>query len=345
MESKPVEISIIMPTLNSEKTIRMSLDSIKKQNFNQNLIEILIIDGGSNDKTLEIAKEFNCTILKNDRKLPEFAKHIGILNAHSRYAVFLDSDEVFSSVDAINNRINTFKENNAKIIFTGGYIKPKEAHFINDYINYFSDPFSFFMYGTSSDYRYYLKSMLKNYKNHAISEKYVTIFLNKNDILPLSDLCAGNSIDIEYAKNITGKKINNINIISQLISIILEGDKKLFILKNDFVVHYSSDSFKKYLNKIKWRIINNIFYKDETAGFINREAHNNLLFKLKKYLFIPYSLTFILPFCYSSYLTISRKNIICLLHSILTFYTGFLISYYYLLKVFNIKPQLMVYGK
>lgn len=334
-----------MPTLNCEKTIRMSLESARKQNFNQNLIEILIIDGGSSDKTLEIAEKFNCIVLKNEKKLPEFAKHIGILKASGKYAVFLDSDEVFNSADALNNRLEIFKKTDAKIIFTGGYIKPIGAHFINDYINYFSDPFSFFMYGISSDSRYYMKSILKKYKNHSVSEKYIAIFLDENSALPLSDLCAGNSIDINYAKIIVNKKINEPSIISQIISLILREDKRLFILKNDFIIHNSSDSLKKYINKIKWRIKDNMFYANETAGFSNRESYNNLLFKFKKYLFIPYSLTLALPLFYSLYLAIKRKNVICLLHPILTFYTGFLIGYYYFLKILGIKPGLTIYGK
>ena len=56
MENRPL-VSVIMPTYNSGKTVRMSLESIKNQNFDKNLVEILVVDGGSVDNTIDIAKE------------------------------------------------------------------------------------------------------------------------------------------------------------------------------------------------------------------------------------------------------------------------------------------------
>ncbi|MEI6587708.1 MAG: glycosyltransferase [Candidatus Moraniibacteriota bacterium] len=345
MENNNVLVSIIMPTLNSERTIRMSLESIRKQHFDQDLIEILVLDGGSSDKTVEIAKEFGCVVMKNEKKLPEYAKHIGILSAKGRYVIFFDSDEVFTNMDAIRNRVDIFQEEKAKIIFTGGYIKPKGAHYINDYINNFSDPFSYFMYGTSSGFQYYLKSMLAAYGHHAIREKYAVLFLDENSRLPLSDLCAGNAIDANYAKELLGEKINDVRMLTQIIYIILKKDRKIFMLKDDFIVHHSSDSLRKYLNKIKWRVVSNMFHGDEIAGFTKRESHDSPQIRFKKYLFMPYSLTIVFPLIYGVYSAIRRKSPACLLHPILTFYTGLIISYYYVLKIMGAKPSLMVYGK
>ena len=55
----PPLISIIIPTYNSEKTIRCCLDSIANQT--QKNIEVIIIDGQSSDKTLEIVKDYAVT--------------------------------------------------------------------------------------------------------------------------------------------------------------------------------------------------------------------------------------------------------------------------------------------
>ena len=66
--------SIIMATYNSEKTIDKALASIRKQNFTQEEIELLVVDGGSTDSTREIARKYKATILDNPYKLPEPAK-------------------------------------------------------------------------------------------------------------------------------------------------------------------------------------------------------------------------------------------------------------------------------
>ncbi len=85
MEKKEYLITIIMPTYNSEKTLEYSLRSIRHQIINQDQIEILMIDGGSTDKTLEIAGKYNAKVLYNERRLPEFAKQQGMMAAKGKY--------------------------------------------------------------------------------------------------------------------------------------------------------------------------------------------------------------------------------------------------------------------
>ena len=57
MLNKTLKFSIIIATLNNEETIEKNLDSIKKQKFID--YEIIVIDGGSTDKTLELIKNYN----------------------------------------------------------------------------------------------------------------------------------------------------------------------------------------------------------------------------------------------------------------------------------------------
>ena len=52
-----MKISIITVTYNSENTIRDTLNSVLSQTYNN--IEHVIVDGGSNDKTLEILNKYS----------------------------------------------------------------------------------------------------------------------------------------------------------------------------------------------------------------------------------------------------------------------------------------------
>ncbi|MBL7085732.1 MAG: glycosyltransferase [Candidatus Cloacimonetes bacterium] len=47
------KVSVVIPTYNSERTLGMCLESIRKQGYPRNKIEIIIGDGGSTDRTLE----------------------------------------------------------------------------------------------------------------------------------------------------------------------------------------------------------------------------------------------------------------------------------------------------
>lgn len=57
----PPVVSIIIPTLNEEFSIGQTLDAI--QNFDEN-IEVIVVDGGSDDATLLIAENYNVKILR-----------------------------------------------------------------------------------------------------------------------------------------------------------------------------------------------------------------------------------------------------------------------------------------
>lgn len=338
---KPI-VSIIMPTFNSEKTIIKSLESIRKQDYPQNSIDIMIIDGGSTDKTREIAKKYNARIVENIKVQQEYAKHIGLTQGKGKYGIFLDSDEVFESSKAISNRINLMENNQEiKVVLSGGYLKPKESASINDYINYFGDPFSYFMYGTSFNW----KSWKSKFPNNSEKEKYIEFNFNKGDLLPLIDMCAGNTMDLEYFREKFKDIIEDFGIVPKIFYLIIDNTNKAVILKDDYIIHYSADSLKKYFKKIRWRVVANIHYVNiPGTGFVNRDEFQSIYFRYKKYLFIPFAFSIILPFFYSLVSFIKIRKPIVFIHIPLTVYTAYEILYQYSLKLLGIKPTLRTYG-
>lgn len=147
------KISVIMPTLSPERTIELSLRSICNRRYAQERVEILVVDGGSTDRTIEISKAHGAKVLPNPKVRQEFAKHIGLRAATGHYAVFLDSDEVLDNVEALSNRVAAFDAlPDVRVVLSGGYRKTEHASSVNDYINIFSDPFAWFMYGMCSDH-------------------------------------------------------------------------------------------------------------------------------------------------------------------------------------------------
>lgn len=68
----------------------MLLASVKKQNFSD--YEIIVSDAGSLDKTVEIARKYNCRIV--DGGLPPFGKNLGTNTAKGDVFLFIDADTV-----------------------------------------------------------------------------------------------------------------------------------------------------------------------------------------------------------------------------------------------------------
>lgn len=50
-------VSVIIPTLNEEKNIGRCLESIRKQTYPKDKIEIIVVDNDSTDKTREIVRK------------------------------------------------------------------------------------------------------------------------------------------------------------------------------------------------------------------------------------------------------------------------------------------------
>ncbi|MFH0863475.1 MAG: glycosyltransferase [Candidatus Gottesmanbacteria bacterium] len=90
-------ISIILPTYNAEKYLYRCLSSITMQDYPKEKIEILVIDGGSHDKTLEIAKQFDTKILKNPYRDCDEGKSIGLHHASGEIIALIDADNELSS--------------------------------------------------------------------------------------------------------------------------------------------------------------------------------------------------------------------------------------------------------
>jgi len=86
--SEPL-VSIVIPTRNSEKTLPLSLASIKKQTYKN--IEIIVVDNYSSDRTREIAEHFEAKVylLRSERTR---AKNFGTKVARGEYVLFIDSD-------------------------------------------------------------------------------------------------------------------------------------------------------------------------------------------------------------------------------------------------------------
>jgi len=83
-------ISIIIPTLNEEKYIQECLKSIKNQDYSN--FEVIVVDSYSDDKTLEIVKNFDVKIVRTKKKGIGHARNVGAKIAKGEYLCFIDAD-------------------------------------------------------------------------------------------------------------------------------------------------------------------------------------------------------------------------------------------------------------
>jgi len=84
-------VSIVIPTYNSEKTLPLCLESIKRQTYRD--IEIIVVDKGSSDRTSRIAEEHGARVYIYGYERSA-QKNFGALKARGEYVYFVDSDFV-----------------------------------------------------------------------------------------------------------------------------------------------------------------------------------------------------------------------------------------------------------
>lgn len=91
------KISVVLPTINEEKGIGKTIDSINKEYFKKNNwdLEILVIDGDSKDKTQEIAKSKGAKVVVDKRKGYGRAYKTGFSKASGDIIVTGDADATY----------------------------------------------------------------------------------------------------------------------------------------------------------------------------------------------------------------------------------------------------------
>ncbi|SFV66019.1 Glycosyltransferase [hydrothermal vent metagenome] len=89
-------ISIIIPVYNEENYIAACLDSMLESDYSNDKMEIFVVDGGSEDRTIEIIQEYQTRhpflkLLHNAKKIVPVAMNIAIKEATGEYIIRLDA--------------------------------------------------------------------------------------------------------------------------------------------------------------------------------------------------------------------------------------------------------------
>lgn len=93
-----IKVSVIVPVYNAEEYLAQTADYIKNQTLQE--IEIIYVDDGSTDGTLNILNELagnddRVTVLTQQNSYAGVARNNGLKKAKGKYVVFWDADDIF----------------------------------------------------------------------------------------------------------------------------------------------------------------------------------------------------------------------------------------------------------
>ena len=303
-----MKVSIIIPLYNAESTIEKCINSILKQSYKD--IEIIIINDGSSDKSLDVVKK----ISKKDKRLVVIDKenegvaktrNLGIKKATGNYIMFVDNDDYIEK-NYIEQFINSVEDND---IVIGGYkridengkellrfelkntvwskymiITPWSKLYKKEFI--IKNKIEFLDYKIGEDVYFNLTAYSKTNRIKIINTTDYIWFYNSKSVSNTIHKGLNKSVDNVYLLNKILSKIDNKN------------DKYLYYYIERYIVWYllysgKNSNKKEFVEEFKrlysWKKENNIksritpfSFKLKGEGFKNRSAV--LLFRIIKVL-------------------------------------------------------------
>ncbi len=300
-----MKLSIITPTLNNQKDIVSFLETIKNQDFDYKKMEILIIDGGSTDKTLELVKNYNVRVIHNPYILADPGVNLGIKHAKGQLLMVLAADNIFKDRDSIRKMISVFDDNDIAAAFPM-QSSDKEDTVFTRYINTFTDPFNHFVYGYSANGRTF-KRVYSTLETNSLYDVYD--YDSKPD-RPLIAVAQGFTVRIGF----TRKKQHAFDDVIPVLEL-LKSHKEVAFVHSVRLYHHTVRNLKHFMKKQGWASVNAIQGKKYGIAYRTEYLSKYQNFKVK--IWPLYSLSFIFPLFRAIYGIVRDRDIVWIFHPLL----------------------------
>ena len=124
----PINVSIIVPTYNEEKTIIQILKKVKQQEISGINFEVIVVDDGSQDNTISLLEQNKNLYTKLLRMGKNGGKGAavkrGLREASGEYILFQDADLEYDP-DDYKNLMNPIKKYNSDVVIGSRFLAPK----------------------------------------------------------------------------------------------------------------------------------------------------------------------------------------------------------------------------
>lgn len=154
---KNPEISIIMPVYNAEEFLRETIRSVQEQTFGD--FEVICVDDGSTDSSVAIITETahsdgRFRLLQQKNAGAGAARNYGFTEARGEYAIFLDSDDLFSPqlLEKLHDAITAAEADIAACNFSKMWPDGRETRHEGVHTRWIPEGLTVFSYRDTPDY-------------------------------------------------------------------------------------------------------------------------------------------------------------------------------------------------
>ena len=231
-------ISILTITFNpNPKVFRKVLESIHNQDYPKDLIEHIIVDGGSEKSKINYLKKYGCKLIikKELKDQSEVRRVFAVKKAKNDIVLWLESDNVLSDKNSLRQLVQPFIDDK-KIIstFTLHYGISKNMKLLDRYCAFFgvSDPVALYLNKADRETwltdKYLKGKIIKRQKNYDIVE------FNKNNLPTVGDNGFLTRRKILLKANISPEAYVHIDIYVDLLKL---GYKRFAVVKTTSIEH------------------------------------------------------------------------------------------------------------
>ncbi len=121
-----MKVSVIIPAYNEEKDIGKCLKSIKENRYKN--FNVIVVDAGSTDKTVDIAGEYADKVIKAHTNAPGPARNLGVRESDAEVVAFTDADTIVAG-DWVGEIAARFHD--PGVVGVGGVLRPLEARLLD----------------------------------------------------------------------------------------------------------------------------------------------------------------------------------------------------------------------
>ena len=295
LNKKKIDISVIIPIFNSEKYLFKCLKSVINQSLKS--IEIICIDDGSTDNSLQILKKVKdfdkrLIIIHQENKGPAISRNLGIKISKGKFIAFLDSDDIYP-----NNFTLEFMLNNAiknKVNICGGGIN--HFNYINNKVNILS--YGEYLFKNNKKVKYL------NYQYDYFYQRFIykKNFLKKNNLYFPNYLryqdppffiksmgLAKNFYALENVTYLKGLTYRNVILTEKKVIDMFKGLKHCLDISEKMNLNKLYCQIYNRLNSFEFLNVAKIYIKNKTLRILIYKILNNInynIFKKENFTFI-----------------------------------------------------------
>lgn len=303
MSRRPT-FSFIVPVRNESARIDGCLQSIRAQDYPQDLIEILVPDQASEDDTRERAAAYGARVTLNPAQRA----------IHSMPKAFEQvSGDIIVVVAADNrvwpqycNRVAAAFED-PRVVFAYPYVTCKNPDYALAvrYVNRFTDPFNHFVYGDASNPR----DLWRVYRPEARGDGY-TLYAFPPSAPPLLAIAQGAAIRGPF--RMPEGYADDVGLVLDLIA----GGKLVACIEDALCDHYTAKSLRDLLAKFS-RIIAKNFRKSSSLRWRDRYLPDSRIARRRLWPF--YAASIVAPLAVGIYRALRDREPLWLYHPVMTY--------------------------